>query len=80
MLGVLILFGVLVVVAILGLRIARQKNIDIIVVSAIKRKRERADGLQHVFFCFVDHYEPLWMRADEATGRKRVEAWRQQRH
>ena len=29
----------------------------------------------HVMFCFVDHYEPMWGKADEATQRARVDRW-----
>jgi hypothetical protein len=29
----------------------------------------------HLYFCFVDHYEPLWNGADEATGKERVLRW-----
>lgn len=29
----------------------------------------------HLYFCFVDHYEPLWAGANVATGAERVERW-----
>ena len=29
----------------------------------------------HVFFCFVDHYEPLWNKASRHQGLERVEHW-----
>jgi hypothetical protein len=70
------------ILALLGLagfrvyRLARSKNIPIIVAGRLKRRRERWDGTRHVFFCFVDHFEPLWLGADKKTGIERVEAWR----
>ncbi len=32
----------------------------------------------HVFFCFVDHYEPLWLDASPDKGLERVRQWRSQ--
>jgi hypothetical protein len=32
-------------------------------------------GLQHVLFCFVDHYEPQWAKPDYATEVRRVDEW-----
>jgi len=29
----------------------------------------------HVYFCFVDHYEPLWKTQDEQLGLERVQRW-----
>jgi len=29
----------------------------------------------HVLFCFVDHYEPQWLRPDYATEVSRVDSW-----
>lgn len=34
-------------------------------------------GPRHLLFAFCDHYEPLWGGADEAAGRRRVDAWHQ---
>jgi hypothetical protein len=56
-------------------RLARRKNVDIIVASAISRRRERFDGQRHVFFCFVDHFEPLWHGAGRDTALERTRAW-----
>ncbi len=56
-------------------RIARPKNIDIIVVAGLKRRKARSTSTRHVFFCFVDHYEPLWAGADEAKAMERVNLW-----
>ena len=30
----------------------------------------------HLYFCFADHYEPLWAGASERTGIERVRRWR----
>jgi len=32
--------------------------------------------IRHVWVTIADHYEPFWNRADFATARQRVEAWR----
>ena len=37
--------------------------------------RFKGKGPTHVLFCFVDHYEPRWGRADYATERRRVQRW-----
>jgi len=37
--------------------------------------RPAVAGPTHVMFCFVDHYEPMWGRADEATQAARVDRW-----
>lgn len=29
----------------------------------------------HIFVCICDHFEPLWKKADEAAGLKRVNTW-----
>ena len=29
----------------------------------------------HIYFCFVDHYEPLWKTQDEQLGLERVQRW-----
>ena len=75
MLIALLIVGALAAGLVVVLRVARKKNVDIILRAAAKRTREPATGLRHVFFCFVDHYEPLWMQANDATGRERVRAW-----
>ena len=37
--------------------------------------RPRYRGLRHLLVAVCDHYEPLWGKASEATGRARVDAW-----
>jgi hypothetical protein len=70
---VIVVFFALVAVVV---RQVREKNVDLILRSQAKRRRETHDGTRHVFFCFVDHYEPFWKGADEQTALERVHAWR----
>ncbi|HYG78529.1 MAG TPA: hypothetical protein VEK08_26255 [Planctomycetota bacterium] len=35
----------------------------------------RPDQPLHLYFCFADHYEPLWAGADVRTGLERVQRW-----
>lgn len=46
----------------------------------VDRARRAIDGnspqLRHVWLAIADHFEPFWNRADIATARCRVEAWR----
>jgi hypothetical protein len=39
------------------------------------RKRGQLPKPAHVFFCFVDHFEPLWGKASTFQGLERVEHW-----
>jgi len=41
--------------------------------------RKRGDFVSppHVFFCFVDHYEPLWANPTQETARARTRHWRE---
>ena len=39
------------------------------------RKRDRLITPPHVFFCFVDHYEPLWAKPSLETARARTRYW-----
>lgn len=74
--GTLVAFGVAAFV--FALRLIRKKNIDIMFVAALKRRKEPYEGTRHIFFCFADHFEPLWNGVDHDTGIERVEAWRTQ--
>jgi hypothetical protein len=40
------------------------------------RPRPSGSDLRHVLFCFVDHFEPGWNKADAATQDMRVAAWK----
>lgn len=42
------------------------------------KKRIKSEGIStpiHILFCFVDHFEPGWNKADLDLQRKRVDAW-----
>ncbi len=52
------------------------KNIQIWLPSYLSRKPPASGGgPTHVFFCFVDHFEPLWNKASRYQGLERVEHW-----
>ena len=40
------------------------------------RKRGEFVSPPHVFFCFVDHYEPLWAKPSLEIARSRTQHWR----
>jgi hypothetical protein len=54
---------------------ARGKCADKIVLSNLRRRSENCEGIRHIFFCFADHFEPLWGRVDRETGIERVANW-----
>ncbi len=55
---------------------ARSRNMHIWLRDHLARPpRPRVDGPTHVMFCFVDHYEPMWGKADLDTQRRRVDRW-----
>lgn len=39
------------------------------------RRPPRHDGPKHILFCFVDHFEPRWGRADYDLERERMRRW-----
>jgi hypothetical protein len=43
--------------------------------EASRWARPRVHATRHLIFCFVDHYEPHVGRVDDATARRRLEAW-----
>jgi len=51
------------------------KNIHLWLPSYLSRRPPAAVPPTHVFFCFVDHYEPLWNKASRHQGLERVEYW-----
>jgi hypothetical protein len=54
----------------------RARNMQIWLGSYITRQRwRRPQGPVHVMFCFVDHFEPAWGKADLDTQRHRVDRW-----
>ena len=57
-------------------RAVRSRNMQIWLADYLRRKpRPPVKGPTHVMFCFVDHYEPIWGKADLATQRARVDRW-----
>lgn len=42
-----------------------------------RAKPPRDDCTQHVMFCFVDHYEPQWLKPSYETEVRRVARWHQ---
>ncbi len=70
-----ILAGIVAAVWFVG-RIIRQKNVDVILLASIRRKQRAHEGVKHVFFCLVDHFEPYWHDVDDTCARSRVEEWR----
>ena len=75
--GVLIAVLVLAAGAALAIWIAlRSRNMHIWIGSYLRRPpRPAGAGPVHVLFCFVDHFEPMWRKADLATQRARVDRW-----
>jgi hypothetical protein len=77
------LAGLLVVAIVYAALIAlglRRRRVDIWWGDYMRHLREQA-GLtvssrtKHIMFCFVDHYEPRWGKADYATEVARVDRW-----
>ena len=50
------------------------KNIHRWLPGYLARSKPR-DAISHVFFCFVDHFEPLWNKVSRHQGLERVEHW-----
>jgi hypothetical protein len=72
----LLVFIVLLLAAAAGVwHVVRDKNLDIILRNSFTRQREHTTGTRHVFFCFVDHYEPFWNGADRSVAVARVKRW-----
>ncbi|MFZ1391997.1 MAG: hypothetical protein WAS23_10455 [Dokdonella sp.] len=76
----LVAFCIVVLVAALGILglwlILRSRNMQIWMRSYLTRpQRPQATGPVHVLFCFVDHFEPMWGRADPVVQRQRVDRW-----
>jgi hypothetical protein len=71
----LVLLAVVAGAAVVYLAI-RSRNMQVWLPAYLRRRAPaRGEGPVHVMFCFVDHYEPMWGRADEATQRARVDRW-----
>jgi hypothetical protein len=54
----------------------RSRNLQIWLPGHLRRRaRPAVAGPTHVVFCFVDHFEPAWGKADFETQRRRVARW-----
>ncbi len=54
----------------------RSRNLQIWLPDYLRgRRRPKVAGPTHVVFCFVDHFEPGWGKADFATQSHRVQRW-----
>jgi hypothetical protein len=51
------------------------KNVHLWLPSYLQRRPPAPVTPTHVFFCFVDHFEPLWDKASRHQGLERVEHW-----
>ena len=70
LLALLLLFVVAIGVAI------RVRNMQIWLGNYLRRHLPVVNGRPvHVMFCFVDHFEPMWGKADMPTQRLRVDRW-----
>lgn len=60
-------------------RVLRSRNMELWILSYLRqwprRLRGRQGGHTHVHFCFCDHYEPYWHKANTVTARERVQRW-----
>ncbi|MGH8174412.1 MAG: hypothetical protein ACREPX_14830 [Rhodanobacteraceae bacterium] len=72
---IIVLLGGVAFVVALWLAV-RSRNMHLWLRSYFTRPaRPALTGPVHVLFCFVDHFEPMWGRADAETQRKRVDRW-----
>ncbi|MCG8667898.1 MAG: hypothetical protein MI867_00670 [Pseudomonadales bacterium] len=66
-------------VGVAGLFIIRKKEMHIWLPHYIWRMikgKPKYDGPLHIMFCFVDHYEPMWINPDNIElERQRVDRW-----
>ncbi len=54
----------------------RRKNMHIWLGSYLRQRRAPTLATPiHVMFCFVDHFEPRWGKADQDTENRRVDEW-----
>jgi hypothetical protein len=63
-------------VAVLAWHLMRSRNMHLWLRDYIFRRRPAATGKPvHLVFCFVDHYEPMWGKADYQSEVARVARW-----
>ncbi len=53
-----------------------KRQIHLWIGSYLRRsRRPNVDGTTHILFCFVDHYEPMWLGVPYDQEKKRVQRW-----
>lgn len=73
LIAVLVLAGL---AAVLVYVVLRSRNMHLWIRDYLFARRQRVSGEPvHVLFCFVDHYEPMWGKADYDTEVARVDRW-----
>jgi hypothetical protein len=74
-LGVVGISG-LIAIAVLLISLRKRRLLDWLPAYLLRRAPKPTEGVPvHIMFCFVDHYEPRWGRADYATECARVRRW-----
>jgi hypothetical protein len=72
----LVLLLLAMVAVLLVAALIRSRNLHLWLPDYLRRRRRPAvAGPTHVLFCFVDHFEPGWGKADLPTQRHRVQRW-----
>ena len=74
----LVLAAALVAAALVAVHF-RQRNVHLWLASWMRqdwRARPAPGATRHLLFCFVDHFEPQWLKPDYETECLRVERWR----
>ena len=60
-------------------KVLRSRNMHLWIVSYFRqivvRRHHSRSATTHVYFCFADHYEPYWRKADRALAHQRVQRW-----
>jgi hypothetical protein len=64
----------------LAAAVAWKKNLHCWVPSWLASHHEAFDSSRplHLYFTFVDHYEPLWQNTDEDLGAERIRLWQRE--
>jgi hypothetical protein len=78
--GLALLTLALIAVSWILIREVRSRSIDIWLRAWLRqdwRAPAPEGAVRHLMFCFVDHYEPCWMRPTYEVERQRVARWKQ---
>lgn len=71
----IVLVAILFSIVLWAARVARRKNVDLILRAS--RSRDRPAPPVHIFFCVVDHFEPFWKNDDARLALERMRGWRE---